>query len=107
MLMILVAGSDPERLHAALIFAAAAAAIGDETRLHAHAPAVPLLLTPAAPAPAPGLPTLAEAIDDALELGVRITLCQTGLALAGGEAGRFDVDGPVGVLTAGGRLMVF
>ncbi|TZG25070.1 DsrE family protein [Sphingomonas montanisoli] len=105
MLTLIVAGSDPERLHAALTFAAASAAIGDETRLHAHAPAVSLLLSPDATPPAPGLPSIAQAINDAVELGVRITLCQTGLSDA--ASGRFDIDGPIGVLTAGGRLVVF
>ncbi len=115
-LTIIVAGADAERLHAALSFAAASAATGAATRVHLHARAVGLLGAPmAADADhaAHGLPTLAQIVDDALALGVAISVCQSGLALAALTADALDprlsVDGPVGVLTAAGddRLLVF
>jgi predicted peroxiredoxin len=60
-----------------------------------------------------GLPTLAGFLDDALELGVSVIVCQSGLALAGLAADALDprivVSGPLGVLAesgAGERLAV-
>jgi predicted peroxiredoxin len=115
-LTIIVAGSDPERLHAALSFAAAAQAMGGATRIHLHGPAVALLQGPTAidaRYAAKGLPTLAELLDDMLELGVAMTVCQSGLALADMNADRLDarigVDGPIGALAQAGtdRILVF
>lgn len=117
-LTILVATGDAERLHAALTYAAAGAAAGGNVRLHLHEGAVALLRPPiAAPADvvrsAAGLPTLAQIFDDAIALGVAITVCQSGLALA-----RIDLDdlddaisaqGPVGLLSSLGedRILTF
>jgi len=121
-LTILVAGADGERLHAALSFAAASAAMGAATgaatRLHLHGRAVGLLAPPIAMPgdadhTAAGLPTLAQILEDALDLGVAISACQSGLALAGLAADALDpriaMDGPVGVLLAAGddRLVTF
>lgn len=117
-LTILVAGPDGGRLHAALSFAAASAATGAATRLHLHGDAVSLLAPPIAMAgdarhAAAGLPTLAQIFEDALDLGVAVSACQSGLALANLAADAIDprvtMDGPVGMLLAAGddRLIVF
>ena len=115
-LTILVASGDPERLHAALTYAAAGAAIGQSVRLHLHEMAVGLLRQ-SAPGDgarmAAGLPTLAQITDEALSMGVRISLCQSGLALNGMRLdeldSRIEAQGPVGLLNGLGedRLAVF
>jgi len=116
-LTIIVATGDPERLHAALTFAAASSAIGTATKLHLHEGAVPLLRAPMlAPMDekrsAAGLPTLAQIYGEALGLGVNVTVCQSGLALAGltidSLEGTAEAQGPIGVLAdADSRLLVF
>jgi len=80
-LTIVVATPDPDRFRAALTMACAAAALGGRTRIYLHEGAVALLtMTGTAP---PGLPTLSELRIIALETGVELIACQTGLALAG------------------------
>lgn len=117
-LTILIVSADADRLHAGLTYAAAAAASGSAVRVHLHEGAVALLRPPlAAPAdPArtnAGLPTLPQILDEALSLGVAITVCQSGLALAGITLDQLDprlqAQGPVGVLTTLGedRLITF
>ncbi len=117
-LTILVATGDAERLHAALTFAAAAAAMGGGVRLHLHEGAVGLLRAPmAAPGDdrraAAGLPMLAQIWSDALDLGVMMSVCQSGLALAGLRldeiGGEIEAMGPVGLLAGLGedRLVTF
>lgn len=117
-LTVLVATGDAERFHAALSFAAAGAATGMAVRLHLHEGAVALLRPPiAAPADpargAAGLPKLAQLLDEALDLGVAITACQSGLALAGLSLGeldhRIEAQGPVGLWSTLGddRLLAF
>lgn len=117
-LTILVATGDAERFHAALTFAAAAAASGGRVRVHLHEGAVALVRPPVA-APADGdrrlagIPTLDEILEDCLGLGVTLSLCQSGLAMTGMALDelddRFDAAGPVGVLTDSGedRFLVF
>lgn len=80
-LTIIVAGPDPDRLRAALTTACANAALGGRTRVYLHEAAVGLLGTDAT-APA-GLPNLTELRAIAVESGVELIACQTGLALAG------------------------
>jgi predicted peroxiredoxin len=117
-LTILVATGDAEGLHAALTYAAAGAAIGNAVRVHLHEGAVALLRSPlAAPADGArekaGLPTLEQILHEALGLGVAITVCQSGLALAGISLDQLDhrieAQGPVAMLAALGddRLMTF
>ena len=117
-LTILIVSADADRLHAGLTYAAAGAATGATVKIHLHETAVALLRPPlAAPAdPArtnAGLPTLPQILDEALSLGVAITVCQSGLALAGLALDQLDprlqAQGPVGLLTALGddRLMTF
>lgn len=110
--------ADGDRLHAALTYAAAAAAMGEPAHVHLHEAAVGLLRDPLG-APGDngraraGLPTLAQLIDEALTLGVRITLCQSGLAVSGLALdqldSRLEVEGPVGILAGLGdhRMLIF
>ena len=117
-LTILVATADAERLHAALTFAATAAAGGGSVRLHLHEGAVALLKSPlrspndTARAEA-GLPTLKDIWDEALGLGVAVSLCQSGLALSGLRLDQLDprleAQGPAGLLSrcGAGGLTVF
>lgn len=101
-LTIIIAGADPERFHAALSIAAAQAALDRPAALFLQADAVRLLCRPIeAPGDAPysevGIPTLSELFAEAKALGVEITACQSGLALAGMTA----ADLPGGVETGG------
>ncbi len=117
-LTILVAAGDAERLNAALSYAAAGAASGMAVRVHLHEGAVALLRTPIeaegdAARRQAGLPGLAQMIEEALSLGVTMSVCQSGLALAGLDLTRLDPRiepaGPVAMLTGLGedRLIVF
>ncbi|KKC24408.1 hypothetical protein [Sphingomonas sp. SRS2] len=117
-LTLLVATADGDRLHAALTYAAAGAAAGRSVKLHLHEGAVSLLArSPEAPGDAArakaGLPTLAQIFDEALSLGVAISVCQSGLALAAIDLAeldfRIEAQGPVGLLAASDedRLIVF
>jgi predicted peroxiredoxin len=111
-LTILVVGADAARFHSALSIAAAQAAIGGVARIFLDAGAV-ALLTPPIAAPddtrhaAAGLPILAVMLDEALDLGVAITACQTGLALTGIDArsldARIETGGLVGIMTSLGE----
>lgn len=108
-LILLLPTADPERLHAALSLASAATAGGRETSIHLHELAVGLLADPLeAPGDirrqAIGLPTLAQIFEEALQLGVAISVCQSGLAFYDLSLdrldSRLDVRGPVSVMTA-------
>lgn len=117
-LTLLVATADAERLHAALTYAAAGAAAGGAVKLHVHEGAV-ALLAPLEPAPGDGaragagLPTLPQIFEEALALGVAVSVCQSGLSLAGLDLSQLDprieAQGPVGLLGALGddRMIVF
>lgn len=103
-LNILVLTDDAERFRGALTLALAQAALGGAVRLFLQLDAV-RLLRDAAPAPcdadhgAHGLPTLAVLIDEALEAGIAIVACQSGLALTGLAAAALDAR-----IEAGGPL---
>lgn len=108
-LKIVILTRDAERFRGALTVAAAHAAIGGEAAILLQLDAVGLLRRPVrAPddvaCAAIGLPTLDELIDEALDLGVELVACQTGLALAGILASDMDarvgVGGPVGFMQA-------
>jgi predicted peroxiredoxin len=86
-LTLIAATGDPERFRAALTIASAHAALGGRTRLYLHEGAVALLVNPD--------PLVATA----LETGVAIIACQTGLA----GAGLAHSDLPAGV-EAGGMV---
>ncbi|HEX7852644.1 MAG TPA: peroxiredoxin [Sphingobium sp.] len=106
-LLLIATTDEAERLRGGLTVACAEAALGGAVRLFLQLDAVALLRPPVA-APrdgvhaAHGLPVLAALLDDALELGVEVIACQSGLALAGLEADALDprivMGGPVGVL---------
>lgn len=86
-LTILAATADIERFRAALSLACAHAAVGGNARLYCHEAAVALLL-PGADAgddtlAATGLATRAQLLAEALDSGVTLIACQTGLAAQG------------------------
>lgn len=86
-LTIIAATADAERFRAALSLACTHAALGGRTRLYCHEAAVELLVSGADPGdaalPAKGLATRAQLLAEALESGVTLVACQTGLATAG------------------------
>ncbi|MDX3899013.1 MAG: DsrE family protein [Sphingobium sp.] len=103
---------DAERFRGALTLAAAQAALGGEAALFLQLDAVAMLRPPiagprdAAHADA-GLPTLSTLLTEAIALGVRVTACQSGMAL--GDIGVDDlpegveVGGPLQFLADGGE----
>jgi len=108
-LLIIAGSADGERLRAALTLACAEAALGSAASVFLMLDAVALLAPPiSAPRDAAhaacGLPTLFALIDDALDLGVSLAVCQSGLALAGMQADALDPriipSGPVAILAA-------
>lgn len=86
-LKIIVLTADAERFRGALTVAAAQAAAGGSAALFLQHEAVRLLQDHSAPGDAAhaaaGLPTLAMLLEEALDLGVTLVACQSGLALAG------------------------
>jgi predicted peroxiredoxin len=110
-LLLLVITDDAERLRGGLTLACAEAALGGAVRVFLQLDAVSLLRPPiAGPRDAAhgaqGLPALGVLVGDALDLGVAIVVCQSGLALAGLNVRaldpRIETGGPVGVLAASG-----
>ncbi|MET0363892.1 MAG: peroxiredoxin [Sphingobium sp.] len=108
-LLLIATTEDAERLRGGLTVACAEAALGGSVRLFLQLDAVAVLRPPLfAPRDgahaAMGLPTLAALLDDALDLGVAVIACQSGLALAGMTAEaldpRIEMSGPVGVLAS-------
>ncbi len=93
-LTIIVAGGDPARLRSALEVAAAQAALDRPARLFLQGDAAILLRSDDVRA---GLPSLRQMLDEALALGVEVTVCQSGLALGGMTAAEL----PAGVETGG------
>lgn len=95
-LTIIVASADAERFRTALVMALAQAALGGRTRLFLQERAVALLrgddadLDEADLYADTGLPGRATMLADALDAGVEIHGCQSGLALVQAEAGEFD-----------------
>ncbi|MEJ7925388.1 DsrE family protein [Sphingobium sp. AN641] len=101
-LKIILTVADAERLRGALVLACAQAALGEDTALFLQLDAVALLRPPIiaprdADHAAAGLPPLATLLAEALALGVTLTACQSGLALAGLDAD----DLPPGIDTGG------
>lgn len=86
-LTILAATGDIERFRAALSLACALAALGGRTRLYCHEAAVTLLVPGRDPGDdalaGKGLATRTQLLAEALESGVTLIACQTGLAAAG------------------------
>lgn len=88
-LTIIVASDDPARFRAALTLAISQTALGGKARVYCHETSV-ALLTRASDVDAEGkrlaaagLPDRAALLAMALEGGVELTACQTGLALCG------------------------
>jgi predicted peroxiredoxin len=101
-LTIIVSSADGERFHAALSVAAAHAALERPTRLFLQGEAVTLLRSPIAwngdvRHSEAGLPTLSELLGEAMALGATVSICQSGLSLAGMSA----EDLPPGIETGG------
>jgi predicted peroxiredoxin len=110
-LALILVGPDATRLRAALALARAEVALGSEARIFLQGEAAALLRPPiAAPQDAAwraaGEPALAELLDEALDDGVAISLCQSGLAMAGIDAStldrRIEMSGPIAFLAAAG-----
>ena len=110
-LAILLVSDDPGRLRTALTLARMEIALGGSVQIFLQGEAAPLLRTPiASPRDADwlaaGEPSLATLLDEALEDGVTISLCQSGLAKAGFDAGELDpriaMSGPTAFLSAAG-----
>ncbi|GGE79540.1 DsrE family protein [Sphingomonas prati] len=96
-LTIVVADVTPERFRTALSLATATAALGARTRIFLQGEAVTLIRPPITAPNDPahkeaGLPTLAAHYGEALALGVRFTLCQSGLALTGTQPSDYDPE---------------
>lgn len=116
-LTVIVAGTDRARLRAALSLAATQAALGARARLFLEGEAVAVVGHIDAADDlrhvAAGLPALGELIDTGLALGVTITLCQSGIALAGIDLPALDTRLEAGGLTSimgtlgDDRLVVF
>lgn len=113
-LAFLLVSEDAARLRAALTFARAEMALGGEASLFLQGAAAALLRAPVsdprdADWRAAGEPDLVTLLDEALDDGVRISLCQSGLALAGMSADdldrRIELTGPVAFLAAAGPEM--
>ncbi|WP_109806122.1 DsrE/DsrF/DrsH-like family protein [Sphingosinithalassobacter portus] len=100
-LTIIVVSGDPERFRAALTLACAQSALGGGARLFAHEGAAALFVAgeeeDAAALKTHGLPTRSDLLAMAVEAGVSLIACQTGLAIAGHQA----TDLPPGVETGG------
>jgi predicted peroxiredoxin len=94
-LTIVMAEASPARFRTALGMALAQAALGGPVRLFLDTAAVALARMPIRAADdsahvAAGLPTLLQLHDEAMDAGVRLILCQSGLALAGTSAADHD-----------------
>lgn len=90
-LTIIVASGDGERFRTALVMALAQAALGGGVRIFLQERAVGLLEGDDADAyAAAGLPGRAAMLADALDTGIAIIGCQSGLALIGRHASDFD-----------------
>jgi predicted peroxiredoxin len=102
-LSIVVATADAERFASALELAAANAALERPTRLFLQAQAVRALV--AGGQAVEGMPSPQEMLDEALALGVEVSACQSGLALAGLDASELpqgvETEGLVSFLAAG------
>jgi predicted peroxiredoxin len=110
-LKIVLTTPDAERFRGALTLAAAQAALGGSVALFLQLDAVAMLRAPiSAPRDtahvAAGLPSLDTLLADAMALGVVVTACQSGMALADLTADALpqgvDVGGPLQFLANAG-----
>ncbi len=116
-LNIIILTEDAERFRGALTFALAHTALGGKARLFLQLDAVRLLAPPVlAPQDdahaAHGMPRLATLLEEALESGVAVVACQSGLALGDMSLTaldpRIEAGGPVSFLQSSGvdRLLI-
>jgi predicted peroxiredoxin len=94
-LTIVVADISSERFRSALNMALAQAALGGSARIFLDGEAVSIIRQPIAgweddAYEEAGLPTLPKLYAEALDAGVRIILCQSGLAMTGAEPRDYD-----------------
>ncbi len=110
-LALLVVSADVARLRAALTLGRAEVALGGTATVFLQGEAATLLRAPVtdpqdAAWKAVGEPVLAALLDDALDDGVTVSLCQSGLAMAGMDASDLDrrivLTGPVAFLAGAG-----
>jgi len=108
-LNILLVSDDSERFRGALTLALSHVALNGQARLFLQLDAVRMLAPPiAGPLDSDysslGMPVLTALVDEALENGITIVACQSGLALAGLDASildpRIEAGGPVSFLQA-------
>ncbi|HEY1124216.1 MAG TPA: peroxiredoxin [Sphingobium sp.] len=106
-LALLLVSADPARLRAALTLGRAEIALGSEASIFMQGEAAALLKPPIADPRddawvAAGEPALGQLLDEALDDGVAVSLCQSGLAVAGIGAGMLDpritLTGPIAFL---------
>ena len=100
-LTIVIADISSERFRSALNLALATAALGGQARLFLDGEAVSILRQPIAgwedeSYEAAGLPTLPALCAEALDAGVRLILCQSGMAMTGAEPRDYDPRVEVG-----------
>lgn len=110
-LAIVLVTRDSARLRAALTLGRAEVALDGAAEIFLQGEAAALLRPPVsdpkdAAWKAAGEPTLADLLDAALDDGVRFSLCQSGLAMAGMTASdidpRIEISGPIRFLAAAG-----
>jgi predicted peroxiredoxin len=93
-LKIVLLTPDAERFRGALALAAAHVALGNEAEIFFQMDAAALLADASAPRDAAhtaaGMPTLAMLMEEALDLGVTFTACQSGLTLSAIDAATLD-----------------
>ena len=94
-LTIVVADISSERFRCALNMASAQAALGGTARIFLDGEAVSILRQPIAGweddrYEEAGLPTLPRLYGEALDLGVRVILCQSGMGMTGAEPRDYD-----------------
>ncbi|MBO9576757.1 MAG: DsrE family protein [Sphingobium sp.] len=113
-LALLLVSADPARLRAALTLGRAEIALGGAASIFLQGEAAALLKSPIADPrdtawAAAGEPTLAALFDEALDDGIAVSLCQSGLAMAGIEASVLDprivLTGPIAFLSNVGDEM--
>jgi predicted peroxiredoxin len=113
-LALLLVSDDRARLRAALAFARAEVALGGVASLFLQGEAAAMLRAPVSDPKdaawrAAGEPDLVTLLDEALDDDVTISLCQSGLAMAGMDAAtldkRIEVTGPVAFLAKAGPDM--
>lgn len=107
-LALLVVSADPARLRAALTLARAEIALGSRASIFLQGEAAALLKPPVSDPKdeawlAAGEPSLAQLLDEALEDGAAVSLCQSGLAMGGLDASGLDpriaLTGPLAYLS--------